>query len=280
MKNEFLGICKLKKIRYETSGGSMNFHSEFELEASADEVIRANYWSDLIFDEAEQAAPRERLDEIDNSYRANSDRDGMTIREHIPMDKELWSALSEEMEYLKEQLTPVKNKPAFHLPKDVVVLDGGDYTRLYLTWDDGGAEKTVQYYTPSGNRWSTVIAILHEMVRPLGRDLRRIGKTQLTEMLLKAPEYSYQISPIRGESEYYFFVHGDESPINKISQKQWLAVRDSLSGMDFSEFGPGKYECRYYLKLGYNDGIIKNLEIDQKTAEKIRSFLQLSAIAG
>ena len=256
----------------------MNFHSEFELEASADEVIRTSYWKDFIFDRVEQESTCERLGEIDNSYRTNSDQDGMIVREHIPMDQELWGALSEEMEYLKEQLTPVKNKPAFHLPKDVVMLDGGDYSRLYLTWDDGGEEKTVQYDTPSGNRWSTVIDVLHEMARPLGRELRRIGKTQLTEMLLKAPEYSYQISPIRGENDYYFFVHGDESPVNRISQKQWLAVRESLSGMDFSEFGPGKYECRYYLKLGYNDGIIKNLEIDQKTAERIRSFLQSLAM--
>ena len=30
----------IKRVCYESSGGSMNFHSEFHLEASADEVKR------------------------------------------------------------------------------------------------------------------------------------------------------------------------------------------------------------------------------------------------
>lgn len=270
-----LDNCKLKRICYETSGGAMNFHSEFELEASADEVIRTSYWKDFVFDRVEQESTREKLDEIDNSYRTNAGAEALIVREHIPMDKELWDALSEEMEYLKEQLEPIKSKPAFSLPKDVFVLDGGDYTRIYLTWEDGDEEKTAQYCAPNGRRWSAVIDILHEMARPLGRDLHRIGKTQLADMLLKAPEYSYQISPIQGGSDYYFFVHGDKSPINKLTSKQWSAVRDSLNGMDFSKFGPGKYECKHYLKLGYNDGITKHLEIDNETAERIRGILQL-----
>ena len=272
--------CILKKIRYETSGGSMNFHSEFELEASPDEVIKAGYWKDFFFGRAEEEASQETLRRIDDSYRTNNGGDGMIVREHVPMDQELWGALSEEMGYLKEQLVPVNDKPTFSLPEDVFVLDGGDYTRLYLTWDDTCAEKNVQYYAPSGNRWASVIDILHEMVRPLGRDLRRIGKTQLTEMFLKTSEYSYQITPIKGENHYYFFVHGDKSNADRMSQEQWVSVCDYLNGIDFSGFGTGKYECRYYLRLSYNDGINKHLEINHETAEMIRSFLQLRRYSG
>lgn len=265
---------RIKRIRYETSGGSMNFHSEFELEASAGEVIRTSYWKDFFFGRVEENTPHEKLQEIDNRYRTSPDSEDLIVREHIPMDGDLWNVLAEEMEYLREQLSPVKNKPVWKPISDVHVLDGGDYTRLYITWDNDGKENTVQYYSPSGKRWSTVIAVLHEMAHPLGRDLRRIGETQLTEMFLKAPDYSYQITPIQGGCDYYFFVHGDKSPINKISQEQWKPVRDFLNHVDLSGFGQGKYECKYYLRLNYNDGINRNLEINKKTAGMIREFLQ------
>ena len=266
--------CKIKRVRYDSSGGAMNFHSEFDLEASADEVIRASYWDDFFFDRVEENVLREKLLEIDSSYRTSADGGEMTVREHIPMDQELWNVLIEEMEYLQGQLVPIKDKPMWKSFGDVQVLDGGDYSRLYITWNDGGEEKTIQYYAPSGNRWSTVIQVFHEMVRPLGRNLRRIGKTQLTEMFLKTPGYSYQITPIRDDQDFYFFVHGDKSDTNKVSREQWMKAREYLGNLDLSAFGSGKYECRYYLKLCYNDGMNKNLEINKKTAEKIRAFLQ------
>ena len=34
MKNDTLKSCVLKNIRYESSGGSMNYHSEFEIESA------------------------------------------------------------------------------------------------------------------------------------------------------------------------------------------------------------------------------------------------------
>lgn len=274
MKTFLTDDCKLKRIRYESSGGSMNFHSDFELEADADEVIRTAYWCDHYYSVAEQDADRDKLAEIDNSFRTDTAPDEITVREHIPMDKALWDALSEEFGYLRAQLREVeKTKPA--LPSaEMFVLDGGDYTRLYLTWEKDGEEITAQYYCPSGKRWSAVIAILHEMVRPVGRDLHRIGETQMTEMFLKAPKYSYQITPVSGDVNYYFFVHGDKSPISRISREQWLSVREFLNGTDLSCFGAGKYEDKYFLRLNYNDGINKKLRINKKTAEMLREFMQ------
>ena len=52
------------------------------------------------------------------------------------------------------------------------------------------------------------------------------------------------------------------------------SVRDFLNHVDLSGFGQGKYECKYYLRLNYNDGINRNLEINKKTAGMIREFLQ------
>lgn len=273
-----LDNCRLKRIRYESSGGSMNFHSEFEIEADADEIIRTAYWSDYCFG-IEESSEKERFGDLDSSYRTNAGADAMPVREHIPMDQKLWTALAEEVAYLKEQLEPVEKAAPPVMPAlDMFVLDGGDYTRLWLTWDVDGEEKTGQYYCPAGNRWYSVLLIIHEMVRPIGRDLRRIGETQITDFFLKAPEFSYQISPIKGSEEYYFFVHGDESDKSRISHDQWRTVREFLKGLDISGFGVGKYESRYYLRLNYNDGINKNLEIDKKSAEQIRKFIRENII--
>lgn len=275
--NNTLNNCKLKKIRYEFSGGSMNYHSEFEIEADSEEIIRTAYWDGNYFGE-EESTKKETLAEIDSSFRTSSP-DEMTVREHIPMNSVLWNALTEETEYLKEQLRPVKKNDLPKLPDpDMFVLDGGDYQRLYLTWDIDGSEQTVQYYSPSGNRWYSVMAILHEMARPVGRDLCRIGETVITEFFLKAPEYSYQITPVKDSDDYYFFVYGDKSDKDRVTREQWLTVREFLNGLDVSDFGSGKYEDKYFLRLNYNDGINKNLEINKNLAEQIREYIQKSII--
>ena len=275
--NNTLNNCKLKKIRYEFSGGSMNYHSEFEIEADSEEIIRTAYWDGNYFGE-EESTKKETLAEIDSSFRTSSP-DEMTVREHIPMNSVLWNALTEETEYLKEQLRPVKKNDLPKLPDpDMFVLDGGDYQRLYLTWDIDGSEQTVQYYSPSGNRWYSVMAILHEMARPVGRDLCRIGETVITEFFLKAPEYSYQITPVKDSDDYYFFVYGDKSDKDRVTLEQWLTVREFLNGLDVSDFGSGKYEDKYFLRLNYNDGINKNLEINKNLAEQIREYIQKSII--
>lgn len=275
--NNTLKDCKLKRIRYESSGGSMNYHSEFEIEADSKETIRTAYWDGYYFG-AEESTEQETLAEIDSTYRSSGD-DEMTVREHIPVNTALWNALTEEMEYLKEQLRPVeKLKLPIKLDPDMFVLDGGDYQRLYLTWERNGTEQTVQYYSPSGNRWYSVMAILHEMARPVGRDLHRIGETVMTEFFLKAPKYSYQITPVKDSDDYYFFVHGDESDKSRVTREQWLAVREFLNGLDVSHFGSGKYKDKYYLRLNYNDGINKDLEINKKLAEQIRNHIRKSII--
>lgn len=277
MKNDTLKSCVLKNIRYESSGGSMNYHSEFEIEASADEIARTAYWGGYYFG-TEESSEREKLTDIDNSFRTSAP-DDMIVREHIPMDKKLWTALTEEMEYLKEQLKPVEK---IRLPikpdPDMFVLDGGDYQRLYLTWHIDGDEQTEQYYCPSGNRWYSVMTILHEMSRPIGRDLRRIGETVMTEFYLDTPKYSYQITPIKNSDEYYFFVHGDESDKSKVTYDEWLIVRDFLGRLDVSEFKSGKHKEKFYLRLNYNNGINKNMKINKETSEQIREYIRKTII--
>ena len=153
MNNVQFKGSKLKRIRYESSGGSMNYHSEFEIEASAEEVIRTCYWDDNYYSMSEENAEPEMLAQIDGSFRTDAGRGQMAVREHIPYDRALWEALSEEIGYLTELLRPVEEPKLPAMPDpDMFILDGGDYQRLYLTWETEGAEQTVQYYPPYGNR--------------------------------------------------------------------------------------------------------------------------------
>ena len=281
MKQENNTERRLKRIRFESSGGSMDHHSEFELEADADEIIRTSYWKDRFRDSCEAEADPAALEAIDLSFRTDNAENGMTVREHIPMDSELWRALTEEIDCLSSQLHPLKRpEKTFSLPADVFILDGGDYTRLWLTWDIGGSEQTVQYYPPQGKRWYTVIVILYELARPVGRDLCRVGETELTEFFLKAPRYSYQITPIRDSTDnsFYLFVHGDSADISRITQEQWLPVREYLKSLDLSDCKAGKYESRYFLRLNYNDSTVKSLSADKALSEQIRGFIRSSVL--
>ena len=120
--------------------------------------------------------------------------------------------------------------------------------------------------------------ILHEMSRPIGRDLCRIGETVMTEFYLDTPKYSYQITPIKNSDEYYFFVHGDESDKSKVTYDEWLIVRDFLNELDLSEFKTGKHKDKFYLRLNYNDGINKNMKINKETSEQIREYIPKTII--
>ena len=122
------------------------------------------------------------------------------------------------------------------------------------------------------------MTILHEMSRPIGRDLRRIGETVMTEFYLDTLKYSYQITPIKNSDEYYFFVHGDESDKSKVTYDEWLIVRDFLDRLDVSEFKLRKHKDKFYLRLNYNDGIIKNMKINKETAEQIREYIRKTII--
>lgn len=61
---------------------------------------------------------------------------------------------------------------------------------------------------------------------------------------------------------------------DRVTPEQWLTVRDFLNGLDVSGFKTGKYEDKLYLRLNYNDGINKYLEISKKLAEQIREFIR------
>ena len=79
---------------------------------------------------------------------------------------------------------------------------------------------------------------------------------------------------MQNTESFYFFVHGDSADTNRLTQEQWNTVREFLESIDISGYKRGKYESKYYLRLNFNDGINKELEISKKTAELIRAFIR------
>ena len=273
-------LGRLAGVRYEASGGSMNYHSEFEIDVNENEVVSAFYYEDFYFDEKEYELGEKKLQQLDSPGRVNTENKSWdknrVEREHFTYDPELWKVLSEEFEYLKPQLTEMQEttkEDILRAESEMQVLDGGDYFLLHLTWEKDGQISTSQYRIPNGKRWSTIVDTLYEIVRPIGRDLRRVGETHITDVYLKTKDYSYQISPIKDSNKYYFFVHGgDRSLKDKLSASEWEKVRDYFEKMDMSGFEEGKYEDDWYLKINYNDGIYKYYKLDKNTASAIRDY--------
>lgn len=283
--NEYKDYGRLVGVKYESSGGSMNFHSEFDIEVNTSEIVYTTYYENYYFDDLEGEADEAKLAELDGVGRVYPKEDewvdeGLVERRHAPVSPELWQVLAEEFEYLKPELAECKEttrEDVWKWEHENEVLDGGDYSLLHLTWESDAGIYTAQFRIPSSRRWSTIHETLHEMVRPLGRDLRRIGEKQLVEMLLSTTRYSYQITPVRGEASYYFFIHDEAysgSKSKRLTPEQWYVVRDYLNTLDSSELKPGAYKDKYYLKLRYNDHESGEYYlITPKLEDEIRKFI-------
>ncbi len=278
---EMTDFGKLIGVHYESSGGSMEFHSEFEIDVNEREITYLSYYSNYYFDDLEYELDENKLAAIDDTGRVNKDGNSWDKdhieRKNVPVDSELWNVIVEEFEYLKPKLVEIPETTKEDTAKndtDMEILDGGDYSLLHLTWEKDGNTYTAQYYTLSGKRWSTIIDTLHEMARPVGRDLRRIGETQIIDMYLKTPDYSYQISPVSGDGDkYYYFIHDGKSKNKTLTKEQWTVVRDRLNSMDLSVFKEGGYNDKMYLELKYNDGDYKYYLIDKNTAGELKEYL-------
>ena len=272
---------RLTGLRYESSGGSMEFHSEFDIDVNEKEIVHLSYYSNYYFDDLEYELGDDKLAKIDNEGRAATDANSwdkyLVERNNVGLDSELWNVVVEEIEYLKPKLTECPEftkEDSAKRDSELQVLDGGDYTLLHLTWEKDGSSYTRQYYIPGGNRWSTVVRALHEMARPVGRDLKRVGPTQLTRMYLKTPDYSYQISPVKDEPDtYYYFAYDDKNVSKKLKTAQWAAVRDYIDAMDLSGTELGGYSDKLYLQVEYNDGNYYYYLIDKNTAKELREFI-------
>ena len=272
---------KLTGVRYESSGGSMECNSEFDIDVNENEIVSTYYYSNYYFDDLEYELGEKKLAKIDGVGRVDEGKyswdKNRVDRKNVPVDEKLWNVLVEEFGYLKPKLKEIPEftkEDSHKRDEEMEVLDGGDYSLLHLTWEKDGTTYTAQYQIPAGNRWSTVIYTLHEMVRPVGRDLRQVGPTQVTDMLLKTLDYSYQISPIKDENDKYnFYIHEDKYTYKRLSGKQWSVIRSYIETVDLSETEKGRYDDKLYLKLQYNDGDCFYYLIDRKTADEIKEYI-------
>ncbi|GEM_PF-6458316 len=270
-------------VKYESSGGSMDPCSEFDIEVCEKEIIYTTYYGEYYFDKLESDMGQEKLKKIDSAgleerpWKAVYRRP--LIRRHAAYDGSLWKVLEEEFEELKPELKEcpeTTRQDIFRRNDEMQMLDGGDYSLLHLTWEKNGETRTAQYHIPSSKRWYTILVTLHEIARPVGRDLRRIGKRKLVNMYLSMEDYSYQISPISGRNEYYFFVYdGAYKPkSSRLSSAQWEKVREYLESYDFTGVKQGDLNAKHSLRLKYNDndGCIYYL-VDKKQAEQVRKYI-------
>ena len=259
---------ELVGIRFEMSGGSMNFHSEFGIEVTPDEIVWAEYW------------PEEDYG-ID-----------ITRKEHVPVTEAQWGDLVRIVGDLFEELRPVPEKTpgedeALLDGEDIEILDGGDYWLLYLTWRTADGDKTVQYYNTSDRREQTLVSLLMELAEPIGREIVWYEAPVISGVFYydKKNEESLQCTRF-DEGTYYFIARYYETPAAKkkgekrdvtkiVSDEIWADFAAFFEPLEekLKRFPSGRtFDDPLAMTVYQSDGRQYTVRPDAETAEKIRAF--------
>ncbi|MBQ3860750.1 MAG: hypothetical protein II779_09480, partial [Clostridia bacterium] len=100
--------AELRRIKLESSAGSMEYHTEFAIEVTPEEIVHAEYW------------PEEGTDSID-----------IPTKSHVPITAEQWADLEKIVGDLYPELRTIPDQddsePLTIDGEEIEILDGGDY---------------------------------------------------------------------------------------------------------------------------------------------------------
>ena len=236
---------KLLKIRYETDTPTV-MGTRFYCEASEKEVIAAGYY------------PRDEWEFCET--------------QHTPADPALWRELEETLAQIFPKMSVVQPKKQPRRDPGIRILDGGDYRRIYLTFEGKDGPETKQYTNPDDRRILTVTALLHELAEPIGREIPRYEPPELTGVYLSAGGYSYQCTAFGGGHRYIVY-DGSVRIDRMIPEQDWRKIRAYLGCFDWEQMSR-EGEDGTAVTLYYSDGKQPRYKKIGKTAESIRAFLR------
>lgn len=256
-ESEPFGI--LVSVRHESSGGFMSFRTEFEIELTAREIVRCAYW------------PQDGSDE-------------MTRKTHVPVTAEQWDDVEETVRTLWPLFQRVKPLPPELPTHKTRILDGGDYSRWFLTRQTQDGVLTEQYIQPDDRRIRTLIELLRELAEPIGREIPRYDSPVLCGVYLCSEKAgcSYQCTAWDDTAKTYRLIAYDAPKREKRSLDKfvpvdaWDAVRDDLVHLQLELCPSGTSRDAVRCTLYYTDGKQKTVVPDRKTAQKLQErFLRL-----
>ena len=246
----------LEEVRYESSGGSMEFHSEFLADIKEDEIVEAEYWAEMSDDE-------------------------ITRLSHAPVDKEIWKDIVKITDTLRTFMSVRKEldclPEVFPAPDPKFeVLDGGDYQRLYLTMTDGERRQIYACVIPQDRRFNTLRELLKEAVDPKGREIPWYEAPEINGIYIHSDQKGWSYQCTKREDEWMYRAYWKEKGKNQsygadVSEEVWNRIHDWLVEQNVEQYAAGSGKSpggTLYL----TDGRQKSFHMPEAVAEESRRW--------
>ena len=251
---------ELCRIKLESSAGSMEYHTEFAIEVTPEEIVHAEYW------------PEEGTDSID-----------IPQKDHVPITGEQWADLEKIVGDLYPELRPIPeqddSEPLSVDGEEIEILDGGDYWNFWLTWKTEEGEVTVRYGNVSDRRIRTLDDLLRELADPIGREIVWYDPPEIGGVFFHDDETdeSFQLTDF-GEERYYFITRWHEGKEKKdltkiVDASVWPPFKEFLGAQDYARFPEGwSFHDPRTVTIYYTDGRQKTWQPDEEAAAALREF--------
>jgi len=286
---------ELVGVKYEYSGGSMVYGSDFYIEVTPDEIIKCGYYD---FEDS-------------NTHE-------MIRKEHLEVSDSLWNDLSYAINKIYEsgKFEEIKEKTKDSSKKgsdndnsddnafdndnsdgdsvidddpvidgdDLIILDGGDYSNLWLSWEKDGQTTQIRYYIPSDRRFGTVRTVLEELANPKGTKIIHYEEPVLCGAFYKNEntDSSFQCTIFNHDpNDYYFIPRFPALNINyskHLSPDAWELAKPAFEWINPDNYDRGSYENSIVVSLYYSDNTQISLKMDKKAASLIEPYLGFVAI--
>lgn len=262
-------------VSYNRTSGSVA-RRDFFIQLSPEKVVYSTYWP------------------ADEDYYANGEQYTPAVKENVAITKEQWADVEQIVLELYPQLEEIPEKrDHYNIPlPGVHVLDGGDESNLTLLWDTGEAEKKIDYNLPNDRRTMTLLALLEELVDPVGREIPRYGPPVLSGIYVGQsgcfwPERNYSFNLNRdllsGDVEhsaytlYASFYSLEESQkvhaTLTVPEKEWDAFASFAAELGLEACPDVESDKQPYCALYYSDGRQQRKKLGRATAEQLRQYL-------
>lgn len=235
---------ELYGVKYEYSGGSMCFRSEFSVEVRPCEVVRCEFWPEDM-----------ELDRV--------------VREHVPVTPERW----EDIRRITAELVPLMRRyepPVIRGPVPRI-LDGGDYQRIFLDFGGGW----VQYNAPDDRRFLTFDALLRETAHPTGREIVWYPAPEACGIFIMNEKkgWSYQLTHF-GEGWRYIANDGKNRTDAFVGSEVWERAKPLCDGIDLEADPADPYRDPITATVYRTDGKQKRVKLREEEAERIAKGLK------
>jgi len=247
-------------------GSGMVHRADFRIRLNRNEIEYTNFWPmDIEIEEMQE-------------------------RSHVSISEDQWNEIEELLLELyrggclvERETSSVKSEGS-----DALILDGGDFTSLSLTWETEEGLVEVRYIWPSDRRVLTLIDLLQELADPQGREIVRYERPEIHRIYFSKKhrfnhknDFSFQLhwTEYDGEDAHWELIYylgkigvGENGriPLTEADWEAFLSLTEELQLEYFPE--TTKSDDWFTCKLSYTDDTSKSVALNKNTEEKLKAF--------